>query len=284
MINPNKTLDKMVEFINARRLNYFDLFMYYDGEWYSRTLKALPSCQNCYSITKGFTAAAIGIAVDMGLLSVDDTVAKFFDIYENVTIHHLLTHTMGLEKGFLFEADRYKIATDDWLDYCLKQPLKHTPGEKTTYSNSNFYLLSRIIHKVSGLKLDDFLRAHLFKPLGINDCAWASCPQGYPQGGTGLYLSTKDMAKLGVLYLNNGVWDGKQVISKEWVKNATKSHTSPDYWAQFGYGLVVKENGYQFAGAYNQFVYINTADKTVTAAHGYTDGKSIGEIYELYAN
>jgi len=188
---------------------------------------------------------------------------------------------MGLEKGFLFEADRYTLDTDDWLDYCLKQPLKYLPGEKTTYSNSYFYLLSRILHKASGVKLDKFLRQHLFKPLGINDCAWASCPYGFPQGGTGLYLSTKDMAKLGVLYMNGGVWEGKRIISEEWIQSATKSHTSPDYWAQFGYGLTIQENGYQFAGAHDQFVYINTADKTVTAAHGFTDGKSIREIYGL---
>ena len=207
MEKPNDILNKMERAITSKKMNYFDLVLY-DGEnWHSREFHAVSSCQNCYSVAKSFTATAIGIAQDMGLLSVDDAINKFFvnewpknndPEMKNVKIRHLLTHTMGLEAGYLFEADRNNIDTDDWLGYCLSKPLKDKPGERFMYSNSTYYLLSCIINRVSGLKLDRFLYKHLFKPLSINNYAWARCPMDETQGGTSLYLSTKDMAKLGV--------------------------------------------------------------------------------------
>jgi len=281
MFNPKETLDKMVEAITARKLNYYDLVLYHDGEWHTRVLQSVANCQNCYSVTKAYTAAAIGIANDMGLLKLDDTLHTFFDGDKRVTVKHLLTHTMGNEHGYLFEADRHSIQTDNWLAHVLAQPLKHEPGTHVTYSNSNFYLISRIIHKVSGMNMSAFLRKHLFTPLGIKDFAWAECPQDYTQGGTGLHMSTKDMAKLGVLYLNKGVWGGKQIISEAWINEATKNQTSHIPWTRFGFGLNALENGFEFAGAYNQFVTVDTQNGVVVAAHGYIDPKSITSIYEL---
>ena len=88
------------------------------------------------------------------------------DSWKRVKIEHLLTHTMGIEKGCLFEADRYGIPTDDWVDWVMRQPLRYVPGEHYAYSNSTFYLLSVIVERVAGCTLLDFVRKSLFTPLG----------------------------------------------------------------------------------------------------------------------
>ena len=173
MKKPVDILDEMEQMIRARKMNYYDLVLYDGSEWHTREMLAVSPCQNCYSVTKSFTATAIGIAQDKGLLSVDDTIDKFFcnewpTNYEpemkNVKVRNLLTHTMGLESGFLFEADRYGIDTGNWFEYCFYQPLRNKPGVHFMYSNSTYYLLSCIISRVSGMKLDRFLYANLFKP------------------------------------------------------------------------------------------------------------------------
>ena len=288
MKKPLEILDKMEHVITSKKLNYFDIIIYDGSEWHSRELLAVSSCQNCYSVSKAFTATAIGIAQDMDLLSVDDTLDGFFNgewpvnhdlEMKNVKIRHLLTHTMGLDAGYLFEADRYDINADNWLEYCLSKPLKDKPGEKFTYSNSTYYLLSCIISRVSGMKMDRFLCKHLFKPLSIHNFAWAACPMGETQGGTSLYLSTKDMAKLGVLYMNKGIWDGKRVLSEDWVVEATKNHTAHIPGTKYGFGMGIMDKGYQFAGAHNQYVVIKPDMNMVIAAHGYIDNMDIAGIF-----
>jgi len=277
----------MERVIRSKKMNYYDLALY-DGEgWHARELLSVSSCQNCYSVTKAFTAAAVGIARDAGLLSLDDKLGGFFagewpDEFDpeikNVTVRNLLTHTMGLEAGFLFEADRHKIGTDDWLGYCLSKPLRDKPGEKFMYSNSTYYLLSRIVSGVSGLRTDRFLYERLFKPLAIDNYAWASCPMGETQGGTSLYLSTRDMAKLGALYLNKGVWDGARIFSEDWAERATTNQTAGIPGTRYGYGIVITDDGYRFAGAYNQFVAVRPDLNIVIAAHGYIENSDIGTI------
>ena len=288
MDNPAAFLDGLCRDVTARRLNFFDLVLYDGAGWHSRELLAVSPCQNCYSVTKSFTAAAVGAAQDAGLLSVEDELGSFFSgrwpdghdpEMKKVRIKHLLTHTMGLERGFLFEADRH-LQQGDWLERCLITQLKYKPGERYTYSNSNFYLLSRIIHETSGATLERFAYEKIFKPLSIENYSWTCCPEGETQGGTGLYLSTADMAKLGALYLNGGVWNETRVLSSDWVAAATTNRLGHITDTRYGYGVVISENGYRFAGAYGQFVIVRPSHNIVVAAHGYIDDAALGPLVD----
>jgi CubicO group peptidase (beta-lactamase class C family) len=283
----NAILNKMERLISSKKLNYFTLVLYDGKQWHTRELHAVSPCQNCHSVTKTFTATAIGIAQDMNLLSVEDTIDQFFinewssnydPELKNVKIRHLLTHTMGIEKGFLFEADRLKINTDNWLHYCLSKPLRNKPGEAYMYSNSTFYLLSCIISRASSMTLERFLYKHLFKPLSITNYAWGSCPSGETQGATNLFMSTKDMAKLGVLYLNKGIWENNRILSDNWVNEATKIQTPDSSGIKYGFGMFITDTGYQFVGIHNQYVTIQPNLNMVAAAHGFVQNMDINAI------
>ncbi len=260
--------------------NVFRIALYEDGIWHEETLRQSCPCLNSYSLSKNFTATAIGIAQDMGLLSVEDTIIKYFpkklpkcmdDKLERVKIKHLLTQTMGNMDGYLFEKDRYTYDTDDWIRLILSKPLAYEPGEMFVYSNSTFYLLSCIIHKVSGMTMVHYLKNHLFRYMGIQEFAWETCPRGETMGATGLYMSTSDIAKLGVLYLNFGQYEGRQLISQQWVQQATKMHSASADGIQYGFSFWINNIGYHGGGAYNQVILVIPEKKLVFAAHSYTE-------------
>lgn len=260
--------------------NVFKFVLYHDGSWSEETLIPTCPCLNCYSLSKNFTATAIGIAQDMGLLTVEDPIIDFFpdelpsnmdEKLPRVKVRHLLTQTMGIEEGFLFEDDRYTHGTDDWVRLVLSRQLKFEPGERFAYSNSTYYLLSCIIRRVSGLTTELFLKKNLFPQLGIMDMAWETCPRGDTMGATGLYMSTADIAKLGVLYLNGGMWQGKQLLSEHWVREAIAAHPAGYDGPQYGYGFWVNDIGFRGGGAHSQIILVVPNKGLVFAAHSYED-------------
>jgi len=284
-----KILDKMERLIASRKMNYFDLVLYDGEDWHTRELIAVQPCQNCYSITKAFTATAIGVAQDMNLLSVYDTIDRFFakewpenpdPELKNVTIRHLLTHTMGLTAGSQFGFHRHYNGLDNWLEHCLTSKLKGKPGENYIYGNQCYQLLSCIISRVTGMTMDRFVFKHLFRPLKIHSYAWATCSMGETQGGANLYISTVDMAKLGVLYMNKGLWEGKRILSEEWVNSATRVQTGHIPGVTYGFGMNVTDNGFTFGGSYNQYVVVRPDLNMVIAAHGFVDVMGIDTVFD----
>lgn len=177
-----------------------------------------------YSVTKTFTAMAVGFAIQERLLNVSDKVISFFpdklptqvsERLAKLEIRHLLTMTSGFHTS---PSNRIK-QTDsiDWVRAFLTIPLEHDPGTAYTYSSMNSYMLSAIVQKVTGQKLIDYLYPRLFRPLGITGFTWRESAQNICQGGWGLTIKTEDMAKLGLLILQKGRWKGKQLISEEWI-------------------------------------------------------------------
>lgn len=253
----------------------FRLVTWEGGKFAQVNLRANYPCLLCYSISKNFTATAIGLAEDQGLLKVSDPILKYFPEYagrvgermHRVTVEHLLNQRMGIDGGFLFEGDKYSYNNDDWLDLIFSRPLEHEPGEKFVYSNSTIYLLGHIVRRATGLGMDEFLRLHLFRPLGIQEFMWERCPKGEIFGATGLYLSTMDIAKLGVLYAQGGIWEGRHVLSEDWMRRAT---TFPEGW-QYNYTFWKNELGYHGGGAHGQVLIIVPQRKLVFAAHAYLD-------------
>jgi len=203
-----------------------------------RHVPANPCC-NCYSVAKAFTVTAVGMLYDRGLLTperkVVDILGDKFPAnadpkWQAVTVHHLLLHQAGFADSGLLDIDcddASAYGTRDYLSLVLSAPLATMPGTERKYTDAAYYLLSRIVERVSGTDLADLLRPVLMDTMGFKEYAWSVCPQGYAMGATGLYLRTEDMVKLGILYLNKGLWKETRVISEKWVD-------------------LVLENGYEF--------------------------------------
>lgn len=200
-----------------------------------------------FSVSKSFTATAVGMAVDEGLLKVSDKLVDFFpdklpeevsDNLKAVTVHDLLTMNCGHET----ECGR----GEDWVSSFLAHPVTKTPGTWYCYNSMGTYMLSAIVQKLTGEKVVDYLDSRLFQPLHIEKPEWQESPQGINAGGWGLFLKTEDMAKFGQLFLQKGMWNGKQLISEEWVAEASKyqvpsvpAGSRPDNVAEKG---LTKEN------------------------------------------
>ena len=185
-----------------------------------------------WSVSKTYTSMAIGFAVDEKKLTVNDKVISFFpadlpnDVSENLAalrIKDLLTMSVGHDNDPTGVVTRNLETLNEasWEKLFFAQPIPHKPGTKFVYNSLATYMLSSIIQKVTGEKLIDYLKPRLFEPLGIENPVWTSNPAGVNIGGWGLFVKTEDMAKLGLLLLQKGKWNGKQILSEAWVEEAT---------------------------------------------------------------
>ncbi|MEE8191541.1 MAG: serine hydrolase, partial [Gemmatimonadales bacterium] len=124
----------------------------------------------------------------------------------------------------------------DWIQFTLGQPTDADPGEKWVYSSGGSHLMSGIIKHSTGMYVDEYAEEYLFGPLGIPDYHWKQTPTRYPDTEGGLYLEAEQLAKIGYLYLNGGVWDGERIVSEEWVGASTARHADPVNQEGWGYG------------------------------------------------
>ncbi len=221
-----------------------------------------------YSGSKTFTSIAIGICVDRGIIKLEDSVCSYFPEYESsfsegsqeIRIVDLLHMSSGkvCDEGVVFQR---RSEGDDWAERFFSVPLSHKPGSFYSYSNGCTYMLGRIVTKVTNQSLRDFLVPNLFTPLEIYNPQWHTCPLGYSFAASELYLTTSEFAKLGRLMLQGGEYNGKQLVSKDYVDRmsndivSTKSYNSPDWEEGYGYqiwrGKVA--SSYRADGMYGQF-------------------------------
>jgi len=178
-----------------------------------------------FSASKTFTATAVGLAVSESRLKITDKVISFFpysqpdsisNYMKELTVQNLLTMSVGQDPE-----PRVMGNNGDWIKTFLKTPPVHKPGTVFKYNNTATFMLSAIVQQVTGQTVFDYLQTRIFRPLAIRGIDWDLTPQGITLGMIGLRLRTEDMAKFGQLLLQNGVWNGKQLITKEWVKEAT---------------------------------------------------------------
>ena len=189
-------------------------------------LRPANPCLNCYSIAKAFTVTAVGLLRDQGLLDPAELAADILPEirtaadrrWQRVTVDMALTHRIGLPLYFLdIDAGDPLLFGQDYLRYMLDTPLQSDPGTERCYSDGAYYLLARIVEKRAGMGMDNFLWQNLLTPLGFREAAWSHCPMGHTMGATGLYTRADDVVKLGALYLQGGLWQGRQLLSEEWV-------------------------------------------------------------------
>ncbi|MGB8194812.1 MAG: serine hydrolase [Chitinophagaceae bacterium] len=233
------------------------------------------------SVSKTFTATAIGFLVSEKKLKVTDKVISFFpdqlpdtvsQYLKELEVKHLLTMSVGHDVNLVNTQRRNQ--TNDWVKLFLANPIYEKPGSQFAYNSLATYMLSAIVQKISGEKLIDYLRPRLFQPLGITDPRWEECPKGISVGGWGLFVKTEDMARLGQFILQEGKWNGKQLLPKSWFKEATGKQISSlpagvkkedvkvkpedSDWLQ-GYGYQMwrsRHDSYRADGARGQFIIL----------------------------
>ncbi len=228
-----------------------------------------------YSVSKSITATAVGIALDEGILDLDE---KLSDIFggrlevmskgmKTVTIWHLLTMSTGNRFN-----EVGSMLAEDWVRMFMESVPKFEPGTAFEYNSLNTYMLAAVLHEKTGIGLLAYLKPRLFDPLGIVEYAWETCPQGIEKGGWGLSLRMEDLAKIGQLYLDRGMWKGKRVLSESWVKQATTSQIStPNGNCKEGYGFQIwmsRGGSYQFNGAFGQYVIMMPKYDAVAVIYG----------------
>ncbi|MHA2368535.1 MAG: serine hydrolase domain-containing protein [Candidatus Hodarchaeales archaeon] len=228
------------------RNGYLVFEKYYDN-YDADTLHELYSC------TKTVVSALVGIAIHEGYISsVEERVLDFFperiiannDSRKwNMTIEHLLTMTTGLdwpELAISYDDPNnvYHLWTQspDWVQFVLDRPMVLTPGTKFNYNSGASHLLSAILQKATGMSTSSFAYKHLFTPLDISTLIWPSDPQGVNTGGSRLQMRPRDMAKIGYMYLQNGTWNGTQIVPAEWVERSTRKHYPVMGSLYVGYG------------------------------------------------
>ncbi|MCJ7568186.1 MAG: beta-lactamase family protein [Anaerolineales bacterium] len=229
------------------------------------------SKHNIFSCTKSVVSALIGIAIDQGYIEgLHQPVLSFFpqrtvangDANKEVmTLEHLLTMTTGFrcQDSYLYRWTglNQMRESEDWVQFVLDLPMDGEPGARFEYCNGASFLLSAIIQETTGMSALEFAEEHLFGPLGISDVDWSSNPQGISLGYSELRMHPHDMAKIGYLYLNDGRWDGEQIVPSEWVKASTRKYVSATLEDGYGYQWWVDDSGMYLALGYGgQFIFV----------------------------
>ena len=210
-----------------------------------------------YSFTKTVSGTLLGHLVQKGQVhSIDDkledylpTVFKEGSTHQlgSITFRHLLTMTSGIK----WEPDQFHLLYPRLcgIKTIFHAPLAHEPGSYFNYDDANAHLLSYVVENVSGLKSSEFAKKVLFDPLEISNFSWFESPDGKPFGGFGLSLTTRDLAKLGYLYLMGGKWKTEQILPMSFVKEATQAQNSGGFPGNTSYGFFwwnSKEKGVEF--------------------------------------
>jgi len=260
------------------------------------------------SITKSLISASVGIALHQGFIdSLDQRLLDFFPEYNTpsldprkrqITIRHLLTMRAGFDRDE--NVDPQFTNSANWIRDTIQLPLINDPGETFTYSTMAVHLLSGVITKAAGMSTLDFMEANLCEPLGISIRLWDRDPQGYYFGGGSMYMTSRDMARFGYLYIENGLVDGQPIIPEEWIdssfQNSTGEYRQWGVLEELGYGYLwwlgkIQNHPVQFASGYagQYIVLIPDVDVVIvtTAIFPFNDEMADAQsesIFELIAD
>ncbi len=228
-----------------------------------------------YSLSKSFCSTAIGMLVDEGKMRLDEKIGDIFPKesengdakLKKATIQDLLTMRTGHAQCVMPAVAR----SVDPIRAFFRQKTEFEPGTHFAYNTAATWMLSAALQKRTGMTVADYLEPRLFRPLGIVGARWNQCA-GISEGGIGLHASAEDICKLGVLYLQKGVWEGKRLLSEEWVADATYPHAdnsmngTPDWCAGYGYQIWNNAgDGFRGDGAFGQLCVVMPEKNCVVA-------------------
>ena len=235
--------------------------------------------QLLFSLSKSFTASAVAFAAAEGLLRLDDPAVSYFPEFEAEIVDPrsrsiLLRHLLSMASGHSAEqwgAAVTRDPADPARGFLLGGPDRE-PGSVFAYNQPCTYVLAAIVQRVSGQRLVDYLRPRLLDPLGIGEIAWQQHPAGRDQGFSGLHATTDAIAKLGQFYLQRGVWEGRRLLSEEWVDQATRVQidnardgVAPDWEHGYGFQFWISRHGYRGDGAFGQYCVVLPEQDAVVA-------------------
>ena len=228
-----KATDKYLAAVEKAGQDLHSIMIVKDGnvvfeKWMSEGREEVPHILN--SVSKTFTSMAVGLAVSEGLLRIDEKLVDIFpehcpenpsEYLKEVTVEHLLTMTCGHSTDPTYKS--WEIKDSSWIRFFMEYPITHKPGTLYCYNSLGTYVLSAIVQKKTGEKVVDYLFPRLFRPLGINNVSWAESHEGINTGGWGLFLKTEDLAKMGLMILQKGQFNGKQIVPAEWIEAASEA-------------------------------------------------------------
>ncbi|MFH0841504.1 MAG: serine hydrolase [Bacteroidota bacterium] len=301
---PSETIAHFFQIIEQKGYDIHGLMMIRHGKVIAEHWWApyAPQYQHAmYSATKTFTAMAIGFAVQEGLLNVEDKVISFFpDLLPDtispqltrLSVRHLLTMSVGHSSTF------YAGSGESQIRSFLAAPFTHEPGTVWAYDITASHMMSRIITKVSGVSILEYLKTRLFDPMGIEDVVWEMDNDGCNMGNGGSHMKTSDMAKMGLFLINKGRWNGKQLLDPAWIVEASSPHIhqNPDISpeeiknaaddASVGYGYQIwngRHNSFRAIGAMNQLIMVIPEYDFVVVCHsGFRDETGLNNlIYDM---
>jgi CubicO group peptidase (beta-lactamase class C family) len=226
------------------------LYNYYDPEWHPYYRRG--ELHTLQSVSKSVTSALIGVAIGRGeIAGVEVPALPYFEGYRvdqdagrrRWTLGHLLTMTAGIQwdESTVSYTDPANScarmeASRDWIQFVLDQPMAAEPGTAFVYNSGVTQLLSQVLWKATGKHADAYAAEHLFRPLGIERFYWKKTPTGHPDTEGGLFLSPRDLAKIGYLYAHDGNWDGRRLLPPGWVAASTAPSITPSPGSGYRYG------------------------------------------------
>lgn len=262
----------------------------FENYYYGRSRN---SVQNIGNAGLSFTLAAIGVAEDKRILSIDDPIADYLPEYEDIfttdpnkqaiTIEHLLIHKSGFSwnesnQPFSLMNDLNLMkSSDNWVRFVLEKPMEAPAGFRTNLNTGSGVLLAKIIEEASGQSFDQFLQDNIFNPLTISSCNIETDPEGNFNGGDGISASLLDWTKLGYLYLNEGTWQNRKIIDPNFILDATSIQTEVSglynlgyIWRFFGDDLteyfgIPHDEFYFIQGEIGQHMYIIPSEKMIVS-------------------
>ena len=274
---PSETIAKFFKSVDEKGYDVHGLMMIRHGKVIAEHWWAPYAAQYqhaMYSATKTFTGAAVGFAVQEGLLNIEDKVTSFFpDLLPDtispqlaaLTVKHLLTMSVG------HASMSYAGSGDSQVRSFLAARFAHEPGTSFAYNITASHMLSHIITKVSGVSLYEYLKPRLLDPLGIQDVIWEMDNDGYNMGNGGTHMKTSDLAKMGLFLINKGKWNGKQLLDSKWIEAATTPHifqhpektpeenenSAEDGSQGYGYQIWMgRHHSYRAIGGQNQLIMV----------------------------
>jgi CubicO group peptidase (beta-lactamase class C family) len=264
----SETLLKMFEFIlSSSTLDFHSAIIIRHGHIITEAYWApyhKNTTHNIKSVTKSIMSALVGLSLEKNhLTNLGQKVSEFYSEYtndslkRNISLHDLLTMCSGLD----WKEDAGPSPYD--LNSWTKVTMKYEPGEIFEYNTALTHMMSAILTKACGESTKDFADEWLFKPLGINNYQWRKSEDGIYYGGSDLFMTSRDMAKFGLLFLNDGIWNNKSIVPKEWVKQSTsvRVHIPKDLayavGLEYGYWWWIQEKAYMAWGAGGQYIIVN---------------------------
>jgi CubicO group peptidase (beta-lactamase class C family) len=290
-VDPRAVLD-FIDNVFAENLDLHSFMLYRHGKvvsegWSWPYERRRPHMM--HSLTKSVTACGVGLAIEEGHFSLHDPVISFFDEelpatidskLEKMTVRDLLTMQSG--HAVSVSGSVFRQVETSWVAEFFKIPVVYDPGTHFVYSSALSFMLSAILTKTTGKSLHDYLKPRVLEPLGITDVKWGASPNGITSGGNGLSWTTSDSLKLAILHLNMGQWNGRQIIPKRWVEEATRTQVPGE---QYGYHWWQNESGnaYLADGAFGQFsIVFPEFDAALAITAGVNDDALIDLVWKYF--